>query len=145
MKTKTSLYSLFALFFALFIISSCEKKEEEPDKTALLTNHVWNFDKLTTSSTDPDILLAVNLLGALMTGGTLTIAANGTYTMTLLGLPDAGTWELNDNETTFTLNKGTDDESVQEIIKLTSTVFETKEMMDDEDYGEFDINYHWKK
>jgi len=145
MKNKIRLLSLFSLFFALFIISSCEKKEEEPDRTALLTNHVWKFSQLTTSSTNSNIQLGVNLAAALMTNATLTFAANGTYTMVVLSQPDAGIWELDASETTLTLNKGTEDESVQQIIKLTSSVLDTKENLTDVDYGDYDVNYHWIK
>lgn len=135
---------LFA-FFSIMIIIGCEKKEEEPDKTALLTNHTWNFSELTTSSTDADVQLAVNLIAAFMTNATMTFTTGGTYTITMLGQPATGSWEFNASETTITLDKGTEDESVQDIIKLTSSVLETKEMVQDVDYGEFDISYHWIK
>lgn len=145
MKRIHGILSFVVLLFALIIISGCEKKEDEPDKTALLISHVWNFDQLTTSSTNADIQLAVNLIAAFMTNATMTFASNGTYTMVVLGQPDTGTWELNEAETSITLNKGTDDESIQQIIRLTSSVLEAKEIVVDEDYGEFDITYHWIK
>jgi hypothetical protein len=145
MKNYINPIYLFAFFFSLIIITGCEKKEEEPDKTALLTSHLWNFSELTTTSTDPNVQLAVNLVAAFLTNATMTFAPGGTYTITMLGQPDTGSWEFNASETTITLNKGTDDESIQEIIKLTSSVLETKEIMQDEELGEFDITYHWIK
>ena len=42
MKKSIYLISLIA-FITLIIFTGCEKKEEEPDKTALLTNHAWNI------------------------------------------------------------------------------------------------------
>lgn len=144
MKKSICLISLIA-FLTLLIFTGCEKKEEEPDKTALLTNHAWNFDELTTSSDSADIQMAVAFIAAFMNNATMTFATNGTYTLVMLSTPGTGTWEINASETTITLDKGTDDESVQEIIKLTSSVLETKEIVQDIDYGEFDINYHWIK
>ena len=145
MKKLVNLSSLIAFFLALIIITGCEKKEEEPDKTALLTNHVWKFSSLSTSSTNSNIQFAVNLVAAFMTNATMTFATNGTFTMVILQQEQPGTWELNAGETTLTLNKGTADESVQQIINLTSTVLETKENLNDVDYGEYDITYHWIK
>jgi hypothetical protein len=138
---------LSILVIAILSMAGCEKKDDEngPDKKALLTAHIWKFESLTTTSTDTQVQLAVNLMAAFMTNATLNISADGTYTMTILGESDSGIWELNEDGTKLTIDKGTEDESVQTIVTLTSDVLEFLETVTDEDYGTFDVKYKWVK
>ena len=147
MKNFLRIYSLVIIAFALFNITGCEKKDKDDDvdKKDLITSHIWNFDELTTTSDSADVQLGVILIAAFMTNATLSVSANGTYTMTILGEPDDGTWEFNASETSVILDKGTVDEIEQQIIQLTSSVLELKEIVEDPDYGNFDMTYRWIK
>jgi hypothetical protein len=147
MKNFLRIFSLVIIAFALFNITGCEKKDKDDgvDKKALLTGHIWNFDQLTTTSTNSDIQFGVNLIAAFMTNATLSVFTNGTYTMTILGEAGNGTWEFNANETSVILDKGTADEVEQQIIQITSAALELKEMVQDSTYGNFDMTYLWIK
>jgi hypothetical protein len=141
-------YSVLSfLILSILAITGCKKDDEGngPDKSSLLTAHVWKFSSITTSSTDPDVQLAVNLVAAFMTNGTMTYAAGGTYTITMLGQSDSGTWELSADGKTITVDKGTADETFHTIKTLTADVLEFSESVVDEDLGTFDITYKWVK
>jgi hypothetical protein len=139
-------YSILSILVLSVIAIGCDKDEDGngPDKQGLLTAHVWNFDKLTTNSTDQDVQLLVNLMGAFMTGATATFSANGTYTISILGETDSGTWELSGDGKKIIMDKGTDDETEVTIVTLTSDVLEFKESVTDEGLT-FDVTYRWIK
>ena len=147
MKKLLRYSTITLLIFVVFALTGCEKDDngDGPDKKTLLTAHVWKYDKLTTTSTDSEVQLLINLLAAFMTNATANFAADGTYTITILDQPDSGTWELSADGTKLTFDKGTDDETVQSITTLTSDVLESIESTVDLDYGNFDVTYRWVK
>lgn len=90
MKTisKFSLYIIIALFIS--VLSSCEK-----DRVTLLTDGIWTFENITTSSDDDVIKTLVAGLKAYHTDGTLQFFSDGAYVMQFpLGDDETGTWEL---------------------------------------------------
>ncbi len=141
-------YSLLTfLIFALFTLTGCENGDNGngADKTVLLTAHIWKFDKLSTTSTDPEIQMSANFLSAFFTNSTLNFAADDTYTWTIMDMPTSGTWEWNADKTKITLDKGTEDEAVQTISTLTSDVLEVIETGMLEDIGNVDVTMRWVK
>lgn len=53
--------------------------------------------------------------------GTMTIKSNNTYTSTLGGTADSGTWSLNSDQTELTITSGTDGPTNLEVVELTSS------------------------
>lgn len=152
MKTKTSHtknlsgYSVSAFLILIIIaLTSCEKDdiEEIVDKEALLTAHTWNFDKLSTTSTDPDDQYWVEVINANSKNATLNFSTDGIYTMTILEESLSGTWELNADGTKIIFNRGTFDETLQTIGTITSDVLELIVTEVAEDIGKVDIIFRW--
>lgn len=139
---KSFIRIAFVLFLSvsLIFVSSCKKDEDDPDKTGLLTSHIWNFDDLTTSSTNSDVQLMINFVKALMTDATLEFTSGGSYTLTAMDESESGSWSFNTDETELLL-----DGSPAEILTLTSSVLEFKQQEDDEEYGQYTVTYRWVK
>jgi hypothetical protein len=53
--------------------------------------------------------------------GTITVKSDGTYTATLGGGDDSGTWSLNDDETELTIVSGDDGPMTFDVVELTSS------------------------
>lgn len=141
-------YSILSiLVLSVIAMSGCNKDEDGngPDKQSLLTAHVWNFDKLTTTSTDAEVQFTVAFMAALLTESTISFTANGVYTWTILGESDTGTWELSADGKTLTMDKGTEDERTQTLVTLNNDLLETKENLEDEDDGTIPVNWRWVK
>ncbi len=145
MKNPLRNFVLSIMVLAVLALTGCEKDDTTPDKSSLMTAHIWKYNKLSTTSTDTDVQMFVNLMAALMTGSTMNFSTDGTFTMTVMDMTDSGTWELNPDGTKITIDKGTTDEAVQNIITLTSDVLEFSETTEDEDFGSFDVKYKWVK
>lgn len=133
--------SIIACF--LFSITGCKKDDKDPDITTLLTKHVWKIWELSTTSTDPDIQLAVTYKSSQMTNAELQFRMDGYYFIVIHQQSDMGTWELNANETAIIVDKGTIHETEWEILQLTKSQLELKEYVDDKTLGTFDITYNW--
>jgi hypothetical protein len=136
------------LILTLFTMTGCKKDDagkNAPDKKTLLTSHIWKFDNLTTTSTNSDILLIVGLMKTFMGNATVNFTTGGTYTRSMLGESDNGSWEFNAGETSIIMDKGAADESEVIIVQLTSDVLEFKENVQDDNLGTFDVNYKWVK
>ena len=54
--------------------------------------------------------------------GTIQIKSNNTYTSTLGGKTDTGTWSLNSDKSKLTIDSSTDDPVTVDVIQLTSSV-----------------------
>ena len=136
------------LVLSMLAINSCKDENVNgPDKRALLTAHIWNFNGLTTTSTDTDVLLLVNLMAVLMTNGTCYFASDGTYTLTIPAIEetDTGTWELSSDGTKLTFDPGTAGETTDDIVTLTSDVLEFVETVSEEGYAVFNATFRWVK
>jgi len=137
MKKLSRFSCLFAALLLLFATSGCEKKS----KTELLTSHIWNWNKLTTTSVDQNIQAIVALANVLMIGATWEFYENGTCTMTpTTGDPQNQTWELSDDENELIL-----DGEAMPIKKLTDDdlILEGEETSDQ--YGTYLITMYWEK
>ena len=153
MKKLMRFSVITVLIFSVVAMTGCDDDNNGngDDKTALLTAHVWKFDKITTTSTDAEIQLAVTLMSAFLTGSTMHFKSDGTYTMSMMNPftqqleTDSGTWELNAAGTVITIDKGTEDEGESTIVTLTSDVLEhTMEEEIDEGVTAA-VNYRWVK
>lgn len=138
MKKLSKISYLFMVLLFILAFSSCEK--EKLTKKELLTSHIWRFDKITTTSTDEDILNLVVLVNALMTSATMEFREDGTYTLSVLNNTEDGTWELSGGDETLIM-----DGDEMTIIKLTEDelVLEGEEV--DNDYGSYSAKLFWKK
>ncbi len=121
-------YLITALFLVFtFSFSGCEKLSDEE----LLTAHPWRWDKMTTTSTNENIIGYVAVFNTLMAGATFEFHSDGTYSLTALNKTDDGTWELGDDKSILLL-----DGNEMTILKLTKDelVLEGKDV-----YAEYGI------
>ncbi len=123
MKTKAgfSLYLIMALLIT--VISSCEK-----DRASLLTDGVWNFENITTSSEDDAIKTFIAGIKAAYTDGTMQFFSDGTYSKEFpLIVNETGTWELvGDTQLVFSPSTGgAITASVDKISKSELVLIET--------------------
>jgi len=117
MKYLTRL--LLAFLIILFI--SCNDDDDDPGtqtNTQLITAGAWRFSSLSTGNATNDAFFT-----ALFTGFSISFSADGTYTVTILGITEPGIWRFNASETQFILDEGGMDESVSDIITLNATTF----------------------
>lgn len=91
MKTAIRFSKYMAMALLLLIVSSCEK-----DNVVLLTDGVWDFSNLTTTSTDQTATTFIAGYKAIHTDATLEFKSDKTYTKNapLFESAEAGTWEL---------------------------------------------------
>jgi len=133
---KVTVLSMF--IFSLIASVGCDKlKKSDID---LLLDHIWNWDKMTTNSTNEMVQDLITLYNIFMTGATLEFHSDGSYTLTMLDETDDGTWDLIDNDEVLLMD---DDEMI--IIKLTKDelVLEGEEVSND--YGTYSVTMYWKK
>jgi len=150
MKRYLKCLSLFLFYILIFATTGCE--EENKNKEALLTAHMWKFDKMETNSTNQDILDAMVFANALLASVGLewTFDTDGSHTLTATNLDppesEEGTWELSSDGKTLFIEKGTVDEEEMTIRTLTSDklVFEEESWDDDLDVY-YKVSNHWKK
>ena len=126
----------FPVLFLTLALSGCEKLSDEE----LLTDHIWRWDKITSTSTNTDIQNIVTVTNALMTGATIEFRIDGTFTLTALNDSEDGTWELTDDNDTLIL-----DGEEMTIVKLTKDelVLEGEEV--DDEYGIYSATLHLKR
>ncbi|MDX9930380.1 MAG: lipocalin family protein [Bacteroidales bacterium] len=137
MKGITRIFWQIALFALLFTVSGCEKMSDGD----LLTSHVWKWDKMTTDSTNEDVISIVAFSNALMTGGVFTFRSDGTYNLTVSAFTysEDGTWELVGDDILML-----DDDEMQ-IVKLDKEqlVLQGDEVTDE--YGTYSYKMYMKK
>ena len=133
---------------SVLVLDGCKKNDGEngPDTGSLLTAHTWKFATLTTTSSDVTVQAAVAMIAAFLTNATATFSNDGTYSMTILGSSGGGTWEMSEDGSTLTLDKGTEDEAAYTISTLTSDVLMYGVSVEDADLGmTYDMNFKWVK
>jgi len=136
---KSKLISCFLVAFLVFplLLSSCKK-----DDLTLLTAHTWNFDKLTTNSSNEDIQAMVAFASAMLSGATLDFNEDGTYVLDspLMDEPETGSWELSDDGKNLTM-----DNDAMMVVTLTDDqlVLEGEEV--DDELGAYTVKMYWKK
>jgi len=134
----------------ILVTSGCE--EDKLSKEELLTAHPWKFEKVETTSTNPDIQSGILLANGLLTavGAVWTFYEDGTHVLTFTNLepPESndGTWELSADGKTLYMNLGDEEEEEAHIKSLTSSklVFE-EELWDDELQEFYTTTNSWVK
>ncbi len=129
MKSQSSIYSRVLLLAAafIFVLTACSKDDDPAaDKKSMLVGGKWTFS----SGTAEDELVQ-GLLISLYQGSTFTFNTNGSYDGEygdfVENLPFSGTWELINNDTKITFDKGTDEEKTWDIVTLDSDTFSFKD------------------
>jgi len=122
----------------LLVTSSCEK--DNLSRSELLVNHIWRFDKMTTTSSDENIQALVTFVSAMMTGATLEFKEDGSYIITVLNQDDDGIWELSDDEDTLFM-----DGDGMSITKLTKDELILDGEDVDDELGTYHVTMYWKK
>lgn len=138
MKNLLRTSSLLVLLLALLSQSSCKK--DDISRAELLQQNVWNWDKASTNSTDPDVQGLVGLVDALMTGATLEFFDDGTYTISSGTSTETGQWSLSDNEEKLIM-----DMDEMDIVKLTETELIMEGEETSNEYGTYSVILYWVK
>jgi len=113
----------------ILLSTGCEKMSNEE----LLLDHIWNYDEMTTNSTNETVLAIVALSNALFTGATFEFKSDGSYRITTTSNTDTGTWEFLDDDT-FLM-----DTDQMQIISLTEDEFVVESEEVDTEYGNYYI------
>ncbi|MEE4214231.1 MAG: hypothetical protein V2I34_04145 [Bacteroidales bacterium] len=135
---KFNRISALLVLAALFATSGCNLFKASYDD--LLTDHIWNFDKITTNSTDETVQGIVALTGAFMTGATLQFYTNGTYTITIMGESENGTWNLIDDDEVLLMDS---DEMIIIELSKDELILEGEEV--DNEYGTYSVTMYFEK
>ncbi len=139
MKTKNLIVRNFILVLgAVLIFSSCSKSKKATDNlvgtwtvgTASFTTMVGTMtlaqyftDVLHLSATDAQTYTTIFNSGIQQSvTGTIQIKSDNTYSSTLGGTNETGTWILNSDGTQITVTPSTGSPVVFDIVQLTSTV-----------------------
>ncbi|MGQ9620974.1 MAG: lipocalin family protein [Bacteroidales bacterium] len=124
----------------LFTVS-CEKLSDEE----LLTNHIWKYKEMTTTSTDPNIISIVTFVNALMVNATMDFNEDGTYTLSAMGQTTTGTWELSEDGKTLITETSGGEEDVLTVVKLTKDNLTLQGQEVDNTYGAYSVTIYWIK
>jgi len=137
MKKTFKLTFTFILVFLLLASSGCELfKKSNVD---LLQDHIWNWDRITTTSTNETVQGLIALSSIFMTGATLQFYSDGTYTIKMLEDEESGDWDLiNDDEVLLM------DGDEMTIIKLTKDALVLDSEVVSVDYGTYNVTMYWK-
>jgi hypothetical protein len=128
--------SIFAVLLTALIFSSC-KKDTKSDPII----GTWTAGTTTFTATVGDLTLNqyfVEVMGLTQEEadsytaiyelilqqaftGTMTMKSNNTYTSTLGGTADSGTWSLNSDQSELTITSGTDGPTTLDVVELTSS------------------------
>jgi hypothetical protein len=131
------LRSFFLVLVTGMILSSCSKDDSATDPivgtwtagtptfSAMVGSKTltqYFMEDMGLSQADANTYTAMfNLLFAEAFTGTITVKSNNTYTSTLGGEPDSGTWSLNSDKTELTIDSTDGDPMTLEVIELTSS------------------------
>ncbi|HOO99381.1 MAG TPA: hypothetical protein PLV06_07495 [Bacteroidales bacterium] len=129
MKKISTLLFYLSLTSMILLSTGCEKMSNEE----LLLDHIWNYDEMTTNSTNETVLAIVALSNALFTGATFEFKSDGSYRITTTSNTDTGTWEFLDDDT-FLM-----DTDQMQIISLTEDEFVVESEEVDTEYGNYYI------
>jgi hypothetical protein len=138
MKKIAKISCILMALSLLLVTSSCEK--DNLSRSELLVNHIWRFDKMTTTSSDENIQALVTFVSAMMTGATLEFKEDGSYIITVLNQDDDGIWELSDDEDTLFM-----DGDGMSITKLTKDELILDGEDVDDELGTYHVTMYWKK
>jgi hypothetical protein len=119
---KKQLASLIILIACLVAVSGCKKDDNKPPtKTDILTAKAWKLQDILAFGQNVTTLGLSSYLGSL-TNADFKFNRDGTYTATnrTTNAASQGKWEFGSNETQLILDKGTQDETIYEIVTLTN-------------------------
>jgi hypothetical protein len=138
---KTIRFSTYIIISIILLsLSSCEK-----DRVTLLTDGVWKFNNITTSSDDDAIKLIVAGFKAVYTDGTMQLFSDGTYSKEYPLLDDeTGTWELV-GETQLVFSPDVGGIQTASIDKITKKELVYIETYVDQDQNPFNTTTTWVK
>ncbi|MDT8402513.1 MAG: hypothetical protein RQ743_12530 [Bacteroidales bacterium] len=138
MKIIRNFTAYLVLLAAILASGGCDIFK--PSNDDLLTDHIWNFDRITTTSTNETVQGIVTFANAMMIGSTLQFHTDGTYTITMGDETDDGTWNLINDDEVLMMDT---DEMI--VIKLTKDelVLESEEV--DNEYGTYTVTMCWEK
>jgi len=136
MKKLSRFFYLVTVLFLTLALSSCDKLSDEE----LLTDHIWRWNKITSTLTNTDIQNSVTVTNALMADATIEFRIDGTFTLTALNDSEEGTWELTDDNDILIL-----DGEEMTIVKLNKDelVLEGEEV--DDKYGIYSATLYLKR
>ena len=142
-------YSVLSfLIISVIGMTGCENDKNQSEEFLLLTSHIWNFDTLYHTSTDPEVLEYHETIMEGMTDGnaTMNYFTDGTWKFIIDDWVENGTWVLSEDGTKLTSYEGDDDPGLTySISELTSDVLVLIETVIDPDYPTFDITVRWVK
>lgn len=131
--------NLILMGLVVFILSACEK-DKDSDTNANNIIGIWTITSSTFDATingESIVQYLMEALGLDQTQaeamaslfispftGTIDIKSDGTYTSVIEGETESGTWELSSDNKKLTLDAGTPDESVMDVVVLTSSNLE---------------------
>lgn len=141
MEKKTLLLKYFMMvLFAGILVTSCDKDDDEPADllvgtwTAQTANADASVGNQTMADyfvgqgfTVSDAQMLTNLFNVTIQQsftGTITFLADGTYTTTLGGQSDAGTWSLSGDGKQLTIDSNTDETLLLTVDRLTENELE---------------------
>lgn len=138
---RTIKYSTYIIITIVILsFSSCEK-----DRITLLTEGVWKFKNITTSSDDDAIKTIVAMLKAGYTDGTMQFFSDGTYVKEYALFDDeTGTWELV-GETQLVFSPDVGGIQTASIDKITKKELVYIETYPDQDQNPFNTTTTWVK
>ena len=125
----------------MFTLTGCDK-----DNKTLLTDGVWTFKSLTTSSEDETISGLITLAEILMTGATMEFQDGGTYIMDspLLEDPTTGDWQLV-GEDQLILEPDGEAVSTSSIETLSKSELTYIETLVDEQLNSYTVTTSWSR
>ncbi len=138
---RTIKYSTYIIITIVILsFSSCEK-----DRITLLTDGVWKFENITTSSDDDAIKAIVAGLKAVYTDGTMQLFSDGTYVKEYPIIEDeSGTWELV-GETQLVFSPDVGGIQTASIDRITKKELVYLETFVDQDQNPFNTKTTWVK
>lgn len=148
-KELTSLRGFILVLIAGMLLTSCSKKDSEPDSIIV---GKWNFSNATvnarvgtrslsqylmeefelTSAEAQQSVLFINAMIQQAFTGSVELKSNNTFTSNFGGTPDTGTWSLSQGGDKLTINSDSEGPAIFDILELSSSrlVLKTTELMD---------------
>ncbi|MBP7184445.1 MAG: hypothetical protein KBA06_02975 [Saprospiraceae bacterium] len=116
---------LILLFISSLFVMSCKKDDDNNTTSTLLSSKAWEFEVVTTTSTDAEVLLSVGLANSLFVGTLFNFKSDGTYRFIRADSTEfeTGLWTLSSDSKRLTTKKTlpTDSTSITYTIKNISS------------------------
>jgi len=142
LKSKVQFFLLLGIMFAFITFTGCNKDNENPDDAASKLIGLWTISDAQVDATINGLSITdflIDMLGLseveaaayatlfnqlilINFTGTIEFKANNTYVIDIGAATDDGTWSMNADGDKITMDAGTVDEQVIDIISLTSNM-----------------------